>query len=155
MVINGRFGLCNRRNRGCDGRSGDVLGSCIQLGLLVELPVDILLRAVARDVAGLATLIAGLAGGVQGPAVGSGAVAGDVTQFTTSIAFHSLGLAVPSKMVRPAALVARSRAGPAGESAAAAVAVAVGGTGDRAATTKTDSSGGRASTLQVKSVLDR
>lgn len=96
----------------------------------------------------LATPVARLACGVQGAAVGRGAVAGDVscfhllakllfkfrrhppsrrtgrkrTQFPARIALHSLGLAVAGEMVRPAALVARRWARTACEAAPEAAA---------------------------------
>ncbi|KAI0146208.1 hypothetical protein GGR57DRAFT_289436 [Xylariaceae sp. FL1272] len=69
----------------------------------------ILLRAVPRDVTSLAALVASLACGVQRATVRGGAVAGDVTKFSTSVALHSLSLAVTGKVVGTTALVASSR----------------------------------------------
>lgn len=66
----------------------------------------VLLRAVPGNVAGLAALVACFASRVQGTAVRGGAVAGDMAQLATSIALHCLSLAVPSKVIRPTALVA-------------------------------------------------
>jgi hypothetical protein len=54
----------------------------------------------------LATLVARLTDRVQGTTVGGGAVAGDMAQLATSIALHCLSLAVPSKVIRPTALIA-------------------------------------------------
>jgi hypothetical protein len=53
-------------------------GSGSSIGSSGGVTVDLGLRAVPRDVAGLAATVAGLTRGVQRAAVGSGAVAGDV-----------------------------------------------------------------------------
>jgi hypothetical protein len=100
------------------GRDG-VLGS-VQVDTLADLAVGSLLRAVAGDVAGLTALVASLASGVQGAAVRGRAVTGDVTKLATSIALHSLSLAVAGKVVRSTALVAGSRARAAADEAATA-----------------------------------
>jgi hypothetical protein len=71
--------------------------------------VGVLLRAVARDVASLAALVASLARRVEGSAVRSGAVARDVAQLAAGVALHGLGLAVARKVVRTTALVAGGR----------------------------------------------
>ena len=57
----------------------------------------------------LAAAVAGLASGVEGPAVGSRAIAGDVTKLSAGVALHGLGLAVARKVVGPTALVAGGR----------------------------------------------
>ncbi len=91
----------------------------------------LLLGAVARDVAGLTALVAGLAGSVEGTAVGGGAVAGDVTELAAGVALHGLSLAIAGKVVGATALVAGSRARAAGEATtreAAVAATAHGGT---------------------------
>lgn len=76
-------------------------------------------RAVARDVASLATAVASLARSAQGTSVGSGAILRDVTELAASITLHSLRLAVPSKVVGTTALIAGSRTRAAGESSTA------------------------------------
>lgn len=96
------------------------------------------LGAVLGDMADLAAPVAGLAGRIgERAAVGRGAVARDVSQLAAGVALHGLGLAVPSKVVRPSALVAQSRATAgvaATESAVASTghASAAAGTGDAA-----------------------
>lgn len=72
--------------------------------------------------AGLAALVAGLAGSVQGAAVGGGAIPGDVTKLATGIALHGLGLAIAGKVVGATALVASSRARAVGKTTAAVAA---------------------------------
>lgn len=79
------------------------------------------LGAVARDVTGLAAAVAGLAGRVQGTAVGGGAVARDVTELATGVTLHGLRLAVAGVVVRTAALVASGLTGSAGVEATASV----------------------------------
>lgn len=54
----------------------------------------------------LAALVAALAGGAERASGGSGAVLGDVTDLSASIALDSLCLAIPSEVVGTAALVA-------------------------------------------------
>lgn len=58
--------------------------------------------------ASLTALVAGLAGSVQGAAVRSSAIPGDVAELAASIAFHGLCLAVASEVVGATALVACS-----------------------------------------------
>lgn len=70
-----------------------------------------LLGAVTRNVAGLATLIAGLTSSVERATVGRGAVAGNVAKLSAGVALHGLCLAVPSKVVGSTALVAGGRTG--------------------------------------------
>jgi len=107
-LSDGSGGCCSRdgssRGRGSGGRGGGIT-------------VDLSLRAVPRDVAGLAATVASLAGSVQRSAVGSGAVAGDVAQFAAGVALHCLGLAITSKVVGSTALVAGGRASAASETA--------------------------------------
>lgn len=65
------------------------------------------LRAVLGDVANLAASVAGLASfAVQRAAIWSSAVAGDVSEFAASVAFHCLRLAISSVMVWSSTLVA-------------------------------------------------
>lgn len=127
------------RDRSRDPRSGQInLRS-------VNLPVGLLARAVPRDVAGLAALVASLACGAERTSVGSRAVPGDVTKLATSITLHGLCLTVASKVVRTSALVACGRAG---TSTIPAPAVTTETTpADRASTTHTNARGVRASTL--------
>jgi hypothetical protein len=66
---------------------------------------------VARDVAGLGTLVADLAGGAEGAAVGGSAVTGDVPELAAGVALHGLSLAVASEVVGTTALVAGGGAG--------------------------------------------
>ncbi|KAI0420719.1 hypothetical protein F5X98DRAFT_15770 [Xylaria grammica] len=94
---------------------------------------SVLLRAISRDMAGLAALVAGLTGRVEGAAIRGGAIARDVAKLATGIAFHSLGLAVPGEMVGATALVAGRMARATGETTASI-------------TTKTATSGRRTTT---------
>lgn len=140
--------LCNgskRRNGGDHGGGGRDSLAGIDVDFLVDLAVEGLLGAVAGDVTGFAALVAGLAGGVEGTAVGSSAVARDVTELAAGVALHRLCLAVASKVVRSTALVASRRARAAGESTTAeAKAAAPDGS---AATAHADAGRVRASTL--------
>ena len=72
--------------------------------------------------AGFAAAVAGLTRSVERTAVGSRAIAGDVTELAAGVALHGLSLAVAGEMVRSAALVAGGRATTA-ESAPEAAAV--------------------------------
>lgn len=101
----------NRGNRG--GR--DV--AHVNLGR--DLAGGVLLRAVTRDVTGLAALVASLASSVKRAAVGSSAVPGDVAELATGVALHGLGLAVTGKVVGATALVASSGTGAASETTTA------------------------------------
>ena len=77
--------------------------------LLLQLTIRIvLLGAVPRNVAGLATMVTALACGIQGSTAGSGAIARDVAELSASIALHRLRLAVSGEVVRASALVASS-----------------------------------------------
>lgn len=115
---------CNRSDRG----GGDAVD--IDIGL--NLSVGVLLGAVPRDVASFTTLVASLAGRVQGATVRSSAVARDVAQLATSVALHGLGLAVSGKMVGATALVAGSRTG--ATKAAASIATGIATTAHRSST---------------------
>lgn len=68
--------------------------------------------------AGLAALVAGLSGRVEGTAVGGGAVARDVTELAAGVALHGLSLAITGEVVGATALVAGSRARATSEAAA-------------------------------------
>ena len=107
----------------------------VDVDLSVDLTVGVLLRAVARDVAGFTTLIACLAGRVEGATVRSSAVAGDVAKLSASIALHGLSLAVAGKVVGTTALVARGRAGAAGKASTTTETAAVAATRDGATAT--------------------
>ncbi|KAI0536447.1 hypothetical protein GGR58DRAFT_395230 [Xylaria digitata] len=89
--------------------------------------------------AGLAALVAGLTSRVERAAVRGGAIARDVTKLATSIAFHSLGLAVSSKVVRAAALVASCMAGATSKTAASITTKTT--TADRGTTTHVNTGG--------------
>jgi hypothetical protein len=102
--------LSNRGDRGN--------GSCRNLGEInfvgagvvdIGLLRCVLLRAVAGNVASLTASVAGLAGSVEWAAVGSCAIAGDVTELATSVALHGLSLAIAGKVVGTTALVASGR----------------------------------------------
>lgn len=92
-------------SRGSGGRRSSSLSSS-RVTLFLALAVGVLGRAIARDVAGLATSIARLSSGVKRASVRSGAVTRDVSEFTASVALHGLGLAITGVVIRPAALVA-------------------------------------------------
>lgn len=96
--------LSHRGNRG-HGGSGDVVKVH---NLVVDLGVGGLLGAIARDVTSLTTLVASLTSSVQGAAVGSSAIPGDVAELAASIALHGLSLAIASEVVGATALVASS-----------------------------------------------
>jgi hypothetical protein len=124
--------------------------NAVDFDLSVDFTIGVLLRAVARDVAGLTALIARLAGRVERTAVGSSAVAGDVAKLAASIALHGLSLAVAGKVVGTTALVARGRAGAAGETTTATETAAVTATRNGAtATHSTGADGVGARTSQV------
>lgn len=93
-----------------------------------------LLGAIARDVSSLAALVACLASSVEGTAVGSGAVSGNVTELAAGVALHSLSLAITGKVVGATALVASGRARATGETTSA-VATGEAATAHRSTTT--------------------
>lgn len=111
---------------GSNGRGGGSSGGSSVGG---SVTVDFGLSAVAGDVAGFTTAVAGLAGRVEWAAVGGGAVAGNVSQLSTGIALHSLSLAIAGKVVRTTTLVASSRASAASEAAPEASITAARSTG--------------------------
>jgi hypothetical protein len=74
--------------------------------------------ALAGDVARLSTLVADLTSRAERAAVGSGAVARDVTELAAGVALHGLSLAVTGEVVGAAALVAGRGAGVALEATA-------------------------------------
>jgi hypothetical protein len=98
--------------------------------------------------ASLSTLVAGLAGSIERSTVRSCTVPGDVAELAASIALHSLGLAVPSKMVRAATLIAGCRSRATSETSAAAEA-SVSTTRNRSATTHADTGRVGAGSSQV------
>lgn len=100
-----------------------------------------LLGAVARDVASLTTLVAGLTSSVQRSAVGGRAVARDVSELAAGITLHSLSLAVTGKVVGATALVAGGSPRT-GETATAAKATSVGSTANRRTSTAHVDAGG-------------
>lgn len=113
--------LCYRRDR--SNRRGSNIG---HVDLIVNLGSDGgLLRAITRYVTGLSTLIAGLAGSVEGAAVGSRAITGNVAEFATGVALHRLSLTIAGEMVGTAALVAGSGARAASETATAKIAAGI------------------------------
>jgi hypothetical protein len=85
-------------------------------------------------VAGLAALVAGLAGGVERTTVGGGAVARNVAKLAAGIALHGLSLAVTGKVVGATALVASRRARAASEAATTAKGARVAATAHGSAT---------------------
>ncbi|KAI0155379.1 hypothetical protein GGR52DRAFT_201218 [Hypoxylon sp. FL1284] len=114
------------------GYRGDSRGGR-NFNLSWDFAVGSLLRAVAGYVTGLAALVAGLADRVERTTVGCRAVSGYVAQFPAGVAFHGLCLAVARKVVRPAALVARSRPGATGKAAPAEAGVSAARDGSAAA----------------------
>ena len=70
------------------------------------LAINLCLRALARDMARLAAAVARLSSSVQGSTIGRSTVTGDVAELATGVALHGLSLAVTSKVVGPATLVA-------------------------------------------------
>jgi len=96
-------GRCSGRNRSrrCRGRGSVAIA--VHNGLR---------RAIFRNMASLAATITSLAGRVQWTTVRSSAVARDVSEFTAGIAFHGLGLAITSVVVRASTLVAGGRTSP-------------------------------------------
>lgn len=142
-------GLGNRCDRS-HSRSTDVLTGA-QANILAGFTVRGLLRAVAGNVAGLTTLVASLSGRVQGTAIGSRAVARDVTELAASIALHGLSLAITGKVIRSTTLIARSRARATNKSTPAASKSSITTTArtNWAATAHVDTSGVRASASQV------
>ncbi|KAH6962282.1 hypothetical protein BKA56DRAFT_181374 [Ilyonectria sp. MPI-CAGE-AT-0026] len=143
----------SHRGDGSDGSNGggghasqvdDLRGN---LAPGVRVGDGVLLSAVPRDVASLATLVAGLSSSIERTAVGGGAVARDVAQLAAGVALHGLSLAVAGKVVRTTALVASTAAAGPGAAQAEGRAVSLdvaqslaviallgfGGTGERAA----------------------
>ena len=144
-------GLRNRRQRG-PGLGDDGSAGHVDLGLHLADWAG-LVGTVAGDVAGLAALVASLTGGVERAAVGGGAVAGDVAELAAGIALHRLRLAITSKVVRAAALVACCRTGSADESAAPYGGKAT--AGDHAASAGAGDRGVRAVALRRSSVSNQ
>lgn len=106
--IIGRQGIMKCRKPRLSSRSGSS-GNRSGLGGRCHTVDLTCLWAVLRDVADFATPIARLgAFVVDGAAVRSSAVTGDMAKLAASVALHGLGLAVASEVVGPAALVARS-----------------------------------------------
>lgn len=139
------WGLLSHRGNGSHGGSGDVV-KVHNLVAVVDLGVGGLLGAIARDVASLAALVAGLASSVQGAAVGSSAIPGDVAELAASIALHGLSLAIASEVVGATALVASSGTRTVGE-ASTTIAADEATTAHRSTTAHTRVAGVGASTL--------
>ncbi len=118
LLRDGRDGSNDGRRDRRDTLDGDVRVRD-NVGLRVDTAVGVLLWAVTDDVARDAAVVADLAGGVQGPTVGGGAVVGDVTKLAAGIALHGLRLAVTGVVVGATALEAGGMAGAASESTAA------------------------------------
>ena len=87
-------------------------------------PIGLSLRAVSADMSGLLASVASLTRRVQWPAVWSSAVSADMSELAAGVALHGLSLAIASKMVGSAALVARCRAVCSGEATAKSASVA-------------------------------
>ena len=147
-VVHGRDGSREQWPILCHGR--DRRGSrSIDIDLSGYLIGSNLLGAVAGDMTSLAALVAAFTRGVQGTAVRGGAVSGNVAKLATSVALHSLGLAVTSEVVRAATLVAGGGPGTTGIAATGRES-SVTPTGDGwSATTHCDRGGVRASSGQV------
>ncbi len=96
----------------------------------------------------LTTLVAGFASSVEGTAVGGGAVSGDVTKLAAGVALHGLCLAIAGEVVGATTLVAGGWSGTTGKTSTAGE-TSVAATRDGPASTKTDTSGVRASSGQV------
>lgn len=133
-VTVGLFGCLSNRGNGGNGGSSETRATVASVQVvLLNLAVGVgLVGAVTRDVAGLAALVAGLAGSVERTAVGSGAIAGDVTELAAGVALHGLSLAVAGKVVRATALVAGSGASTASEATTAETAEAAAANGSTA-----------------------
>lgn len=144
------FGGFFRPFLSCRGdRSSDRSGNSVDVDLDgVNFGRDsclLLHRAVARDMTGLAAAVASLTSGAERASVRGGAILADMSKLATSIALHSLRLAVPGKVVGTTALVAGSGTRTAGETATAVPAKST--STDRAATTESDPAGVGAVTL--------
>lgn len=87
-----------RRNRGRNGAQVDIYRNDLVGGLLV--------RAISRDMAEFAALVAALASGAKRASSRSRTVLGDVPNLPAGVALDGLSLAIPSKVIRPTALVA-------------------------------------------------
>lgn len=128
----GLFSCLSNRGNGGNGGSSETRASVVNVQvILLDLAVGVgLVGAVARDVAGLAALVAGLAGSVERAAVRSRAIAGDVAELAASVALHGLSLAVACEMVGSAALVAGSGTSTANEATTAETAETATANGD-------------------------
>ncbi|KAI1463917.1 uncharacterized protein F4812DRAFT_226819 [Daldinia caldariorum] len=74
--------------------------------------------------ASFSALVARLASSVERTTIRCCAVSRDVTKFSTGVAFHGLGLAVPCEVIRSTAFIAGSRPGPTSKTAPAKTTVA-------------------------------
>jgi len=97
--------LCYRSN----GRN--YWSNTAEISFTRKVTVGGLLWAVARDVTSFTALVASLASSVERSTVRSGAVTGDVTELAACIAFHSLGLTIPGKVIWSSTFVTSSRTG--------------------------------------------
>lgn len=98
--------------------------------------------------ASLTALVTGFASSVERTAVGGSAIARDVTKLATSIALHSLSLAITSKVIGATALVTSGRASTASK-AATSEAAPVASTGDGAPARNSNAGGGWAGASQM------
>lgn len=89
-----RYVFCSRSSHGC-GRFRSRLAVCLGR------------RTISRNMTCLTAFIADLASRVERAAIGRSAISGDMAQFATRVAFHSLGLTIACIVVWPAAFVAR------------------------------------------------
>ena len=102
-----------RLGNGGMGRRGGGLagGGSAEVKLLLVVAVHVvLLGAIARYVSWLTAAVAHPARRVHRASVRGSAVAGDVAELATGVAFHGLRLAVAGEVVGASALVARRRA---------------------------------------------
>ena len=103
------------RSGGCGGVGGGSSSWWRNCSRSVTVDFGGVLWALPGDVTGLSAAVAGLAGGVKRTTVRGGAVAGNVTELSASIALHGLSLAVTGKVVWTTAFVAGSGAVDRGE----------------------------------------
>jgi len=97
--------LCDGSNR-CHDRGGTKISDITR-----KVTIGSFLWTVARNVAGLTTLIASLASSVKGTTIGCSAIARNVTKLAASIALHGLSLTISGEVVGSSALVASSGTG--------------------------------------------
>jgi len=113
------------------------------------------LSAITADVSSLTAPVAGLASSVKRATVRGRAVTGDVTELAASVALHGLSLAVASKVVGAAALVAASSTATSETTAAASEATSEGSASSTANRGNGSSTGSRAAPGKVARLAAR